>query len=92
MIEWNHAGRPRKKHIDLESIEEQCSEWTKAEKTIVQDGVVGIAMAVVQRWVLDGKPKKDIMGVMPWVYIIEDSLRKKNLKQNKQRLELCKEE
>lgn len=67
--EWNKCGRPRK----TPSQNVQTSKpWTKDELTVVDDGLYGLARAVVKQWIEDGKPKVSYDGVLPWIQILKE--------------------
>lgn len=88
-IEWNRAGRPFKNEQNRQKKQEfketKDSKWTKAELSILAAtkyaANIMLAIAVVQQWISDGKPKTEYAGVKPWIDIIKDSLSDKNEKE-----------
>lgn len=40
-------------------------EWTKRELTL-RSGVIELAKAVIEQWVLDGRPEKDLEAIKFW--------------------------
>lgn len=62
--------------------------WTREEQSIIaadsKQGMVRLGMAVLRQWKRDGKPDKSKDGIMPWLAIVQDSLREKDDKSRKQ--------
>lgn len=67
--EWNKRGRPRK---TPNQTVQTSKPWTKDELTIIDDGLYGLARAVVKQWIEDGKPQVSYNGVLPWIQILKE--------------------
>ena len=77
MIAWQKQGRKKKQPALALNKEEQ---YTKEEKRVVKNGVVSIAAAVIKQWILDGRPKCDMPGIMPWINILKQYYHEDDMK------------
>lgn len=89
-MEWRKAGRPKKNNEPQDEKPQEDKpqwleqEWTKEELSIIiaaeNSSVVMLGIAVVKQWIRDGKPKADYDGIKVWLGIINESLKNKNTK------------
>ena len=49
---------------------DESKEWTKRELTL-RSGPVELAKAVIEQWVLDGKPERDREAIKYWENIVK---------------------
>lgn len=71
MLEWNKAGRPRTR-TEQPTTTTPNDDWKKSEMLLDNDPILAIARAVVQQWIDDGKPKSDLLGVMPFINVLKE--------------------
>lgn len=80
-MNWGKAGRPKEKP---EQVKQDNSKWTKEELSIVaateNSALTLLGIAVVKQWINDGKPRTEFEGIRPWLTIICDSLKEKDIK------------
>lgn len=82
-MQWLKAGRPRK---EKESMPEKTGKaWAPEELALISgvgnNAYIMLGIAVVRRWIADGRPSKDEEGVRVWLDIIRDSLKDKSMGQ-----------